>query len=186
MNSREITEILNRINEGERSAMEELIPLVYAAMKNTAASASNQERYSSDPTELVHEAYIRLIGNEKLAWQDRSHFFGACANVIRRILVDQARARKRLKRGGDAIQVELKEDAIASSPTVDLIDLDDALQELGKLAPRQVQLIELRYFGGLSETEAAEVLQVSRRTVSGDWAMAKAWLKTRLNELARE
>lgn len=176
-----ITQILNRISQGDSSAVDELVPMVYEQMKKIAASAVNREPSGgSDPTELVHEAYIRMIGNEKLAWQSRSHFFGACSNVIRRILVDQARMRKRQKRGGDAVRVELNENVVADPQTIDLVELDDALAQLQLLAPRQVQLIELRYFGGLSETEAAEVLNVSRRTVSGDWAMAKAWLKSKL------
>ena len=181
MSPSQITQILNRISDGEKSAVDELVPLVYEQMKHIASAAVHREPGGgSDPTELVHEAYMRMIGNEKLAWQSRSHFFGACATVIRRILVDQARARKRHKRGGDAERVELHENVITGEQEVDLIELDDALSELQKLAPRQVQLIELRYFGGLSETEAAELLQVSRRTASGDWAMAKAWLKSRL------
>lgn len=179
--SNEITQILNRISAGESHAVDELVPLVYDQMRKIATAASNREGVpASDPTELVHEAYIRLVGNEKLAWQSRSHFFGACAAVIRRILVDQARARKRTKRGGEFARVELNEHLLAEQ-SVDLVDLDEALAELAKLAPRQVRLIELRYFCGLSETEAAELLQVSRRTVSGDWAMAKAWLRTRLS-----
>lgn len=178
----EITQILNRITAGEPQAVDELIPLVYDQMRKIAAAAASRESAeASDPTELVHEAYIRLVGNEKLAWQSRSHFFGACSTVIRRILVDQARARKRTKRGGEFAKVDLPEHVLADSATVDLVELDEALDALEQLAPRQVRLIELRYFGGLSETEVAEVLQVSRRTVSGDWAMAKAWLRTRLS-----
>ncbi|XZE53625.1 ECF-type sigma factor [Planctomycetaceae bacterium SH139] len=180
--SNEITQILNRISAGESHAVDELVPLVYDQMRKIATAASNREGVPAcDPTELVHEAYIRLVGNEKLAWQSRSHFFGACAAVIRRVLVDQARARDRTKRGGEFARVELNEHLLAESQSVDLVDLDEALAELAKLAPRQVRLIELRYFGGLSETGAAELLQVSRRTVSGDWAMAKAWLRTRLS-----
>ena len=178
----EITQILNRITAGEPQAVDELIPLVYDQMRKIAAAAASRESAeASDPTELVHEAYIRLVGNEKLAWQSRSHFFGACSTVIRRILVDQARARKCTKRGGEFAKVDLPEHVLAESVTVDLVELDEALNALEQLAPRQVRLIELRYFGGLSETEVAEVLQVSRRTVSGDWAMAKAWLRTRLS-----
>ncbi len=178
----EITLILNRISDGELQAIDELIPLVYDQMRKIAASAASREpAEANDPTELVHEAYMRLVGNEKLAWQSRSHFFGACSTVIRRILVDQARARKRTKRGGEFAKVDLPAHVLADSNTVDLVELDEALEALEQLAPRQVRLIELRYFGGLSETEVAEVLKVSRRTVSGDWAMAKAWLKTRLS-----
>jgi RNA polymerase sigma factor (TIGR02999 family) len=178
----EITQILSRISAGESAAVDELVPLVYLQMRKIAAAASHREPVGgSEPTELVHEAYIRMVGNEKLAWQSRSHFFGACSTVIRRILVDQARSRGAAKRGGDMVKVDLNDQQVVASSAVDWVDLDDALGELEKLAPRQVRLIELRYFGGLSESEAAEVLNVSRRTLSGDWAMAKAWLKTRLS-----
>lgn len=180
MESSEITLILNRMSDGDKAAANELIPVVYERMKAIAANASSGEvREASSPTELVHEAYIRLVGNEKLAWKSRSHFFGACATVIRRILVDQARARKANKRGGEYARVEFDVGMAVDEP-LDLLDLEMALQELEKLAPRQVKLIELRYFAGLSETESAELLGVSRRTVTGDWAMAKAWLKSRL------
>lgn len=178
----QITQILNRISSGQTDAVSELIPLVYDQMRKIAAAAANGELSgSADPTELVHEAYIRLIGNEKLAWQSRSHFFGACATVIRRVLVDQARARDRQKRGKGFSQVELTDNVVQQPTAFDVIELDTALKELELLAPRQVRLIELRYFGGLSETESAEILGVSRRTLSGDWSMAKAWLRTQLS-----
>ena len=181
MNSQEITEILNRMAKGDRHAVDELIPIVYEQMKRIAArQLACESGKVSEPTELVHEAYIRLIGNENLAWRSRSHFFGACANVIRRILVDQARSRKAAKRGAGEQSVQLQEGLVAESRTIDLVELDDALTELHKLAPRQVRLIELRYFAGLTESEAADILQVSRRTVSGDWVTAKAWLQMKL------
>ncbi|MFK7822206.1 MAG: ECF-type sigma factor [Planctomycetaceae bacterium] len=181
MTAPEITQILNRMADGDRQAVDELIPIVYQQMKRIASNQlDGEDKKAGDPTELVHEAYIRLIGNEKLAWQSRSHFFGACATVIRRILVDQARARKTAKRGAGEAVLKLEDHLVAEAKSVDLVELDDALQELETLAPRQVRLIELRYFGGLSETEAAEILKVSRRTVSGDWAMAKAWLQFKL------
>ena len=132
----EITQILNRISDGESSAIDELVPLVYDQMRKIAAAAVCREpAEASDPTELVHEAYIRMVGNEKLAWQSRSHFFGACSTVIRRILVDQARARKRTKRGGEFARVGLNEELLADPTSVDLIELDDALAELETLAP---------------------------------------------------
>lgn len=182
MQSKDITLILNRLSDGDRSALDELIPAVYQQMKSIASNASSKESAGHDsPTELVHEAYIRMLGNEKLEWQSRSHFFGACATVIRRVLVDQARARNANKREGKRTRIGLDANTLTDETQVDLLDLELALEELGKLAPRQVRLVELRYFGGLSETEAAEVLGVSRRTVSGDWAMAKAWLKSKLD-----
>lgn len=180
---KQITQILDQLAQGDAAAIDELMPMVYDQMRKIASSAIQNEPVAyTDPTELVHEAYIRLVGNEKLAWQSRSHFFGACATVIRRILVDQARARKRLKRGGGSVPLSLQEDQIASPATIDVIELDDALAELETLSPRQVRIVELRYFGGLSENEVAEVMKVSRRTVSGDWAMARAWLKTKLSQ----
>ena len=180
--SNEITEILDRITSGKDQAISELVPLVYQQMRKIAANAVRGEKQlQCDPTELVHEAYIRMVGNQKLAWESRSHFFGACAVVIRRIQVDQARAAGRQKRGGQLNQVSLESDQIGK-PDVqfDLIELDEALSELSQLSPRQSRLVELRFFGGLTEQEAASVLQVSKRTASGDWAMAKAWLKVRL------
>jgi len=180
----EITQILDRIAEGNQQAIDELVPLVYDQMRQIAASALRREpARGCDPTELVHEAYLRLVGNENLAWKSRSHFYGACAVVIRRILVDQARARNRLKRGGQFERVTLESNDVASQDSsVDLVALDEAMEELEKLSPRQAKLVELRFFGGLTEQEAAEVLQVSRRTVSGDWAMARAWLMMKLAE----
>ncbi|HBE70328.1 MAG TPA: RNA polymerase subunit sigma-70 [Planctomycetaceae bacterium] len=181
MTAEQITTILNRIASGERSAVDELIPIVYQQMKLIAVKQSAGEfRDAANPTELVHEAYIRLVGNEKLAWKSRSHFFGACASVIRRILVDQARARNAAKRGSGQAAIELHNEMAVTPKRLDLLELEEALVELQELAPRQVQLIELRYFAGLTEAEAAEILSLSRRTVSGDWAMAKAWLQTRL------
>ncbi|MEM7782585.1 MAG: ECF-type sigma factor [Planctomycetota bacterium] len=176
----QITSILDRISAGEKSALDELIPIVYAQMKLIAQQQLKNDRRAPEPTEIVHEAFIRMIGNEKLAWKSRSHFFAACANVIRRILVDEARSRKAQKRGSGMIPVELNENLVQSRQPFDLIDLDDALKELQSLCPRQVQLVELRYFGGLTESESAEVLKISRRTAANDWKMAKAWLKTRL------
>lgn len=178
----DLTLILDRIASGNEDAIQQLVPLVYDQMRQIAASALRREaNQGCDPTELVHEAYLRLVGNENLAWKSRSHFYGACAVVIRRILVDQARARQRLKRGGEFQQVALDQEQIVDSrSSVDLIALDDSLEELSRLSPRQAKLVELRFFGGLTEEEAAEILRVSRRTVSGDWVMAKAWLRARL------
>lgn len=178
----QITQILDRIAGGNQDAVDELVPLVYDQMRQIATGAVRREPAGGcDPTELVHEAYIRLIAGENLEWKSRSHFFGVCAVVIRRILVDQARSRNRQKRGGQFGKVELEAgDMSPPKSTVDLVALDDALQELQRLSPRQAKLVELRFFGGLTETEAAEVLQVSRRTAAGDWAMARAWLRTQL------
>ena len=186
----DITEILQAFaskDSGDRAstwrAMDQLIPLVYAKMRLIAGAARRGEPPAApQPTELVHEAYLKMIGNHAIAWQSRSHFYAACAVVIRRLLVDAARSRATRRRGGHWIRLgDSAYQIVSEGRSVDLIDLDDALRELERLSPRQSRLIELRYFGGLSESETAEVLSVSRRTVSGDWAMAKAWLNHRLN-----
>ncbi|MCR9199886.1 MAG: ECF-type sigma factor [Planctomycetaceae bacterium] len=179
----QITQVLDRITNGNRQAVGELVPLVYDHMRQIASGALRREPDARcDPTELVHEAYIRLIGNEQLAWESRSHFFAACAVVIRRLLVDQARARQTIKRGGHLQQQAIDMNAVTDrSDHVDLIALDDALRELEGLSPRQARLVELRFFGGLTEKEAASVLDVSLRTLSADWSMARAWLKIRLS-----
>lgn len=179
----QITRILDRIADGSRHAIDELIPLVYDQMRQIASGALRREPDAKcNPTELVHEAYIRLIGNEQLVWESRSHFYAACAVVIRRVLVDEARARRRLKRGGDFERVELDVNQISGSDSnIDLIALDDALAELEKLSPRQARLVELRFFGGLTEKETTKILGVSRRTVSSDWTMARAWLQMKLS-----
>ena len=178
--SDQITQILQQEPSSDR--VDQLIPLVYEHMRNIAQNAIAGERIREcDPTELVHEAYIRLVGDFAISWQSRSHFFGACAVVIRRILVDAARSRKRQKRGGSMQQVELELSTLASfEKNLDVLALEDALCELADLSPRQARLVELRYFGGLVEQEAAEVLGVSRRTAAGDWAMARAWLRSKL------
>lgn len=178
-----ITQVLDQISDGNRQAVSDLVPMVYDQMRQIASGALRREPEARcDPTELVHEAYIRLIGNERLAWESRSHFFAACAVVIRRLLVDQARARQTLKRGGQRQQESIRVDSLADSDDrVDLIELDEALADLESLSPRQARLVELRFFGGLTEREAAEVLDVSLRTVSTEWSMARAWLRLRLS-----
>ncbi len=176
--TQQITEILERIAKGHEASIDQLVPMVYDQMRQIAQGAVRKEAAGGcDPTELVHEAYMRLVGNENLAWESRTHFFAACSVVIRRILVDQARSRNRQKRGGEFQRVDF-EVAQPQSPelSVDLLALDEAIVELSELAPRQAKLVELRFFGGLTETEAAEVLGVSKRTAAGDWATARAWL----------
>lgn len=182
--SKEITQILDRISGGNEHGMDELVPLVYDQMRKIACSAIQAEPHAAcDATELVHEAWIRLVGNKHQAWQGRAHFYGACAVVIRRILVDQARARNRQKRGGDQVRIDIEMDQLATSArSIDVIALDEALVELETLSSRQARLVELRFFGGLSEEQASEVLNVSRRTLSADWVMARAWLKSQLQK----
>ncbi len=177
-----ITEILQRVASGQPRAVDELIPVVYEQMREMATRMSHRESPAAfRPTELVHEAYIRLIGNEQLAWESRADFFAAAATVMRRILVDDARHRKRQKRGGGQRPLELETDMLPMQENqLDLLALDEALHQLAQLSPRQAKLVELRFFGGFNQPQIADMLQVSPRTVANDWAMARAWLRTRL------
>lgn len=159
------------------------MPLVYQHLRQIAQqSLSEQDAKRWDATELVHEAYIRLIGNEPVAPVNRTHFFALAATAIRRILVDSARKAKSQKRGGQFDQSMIEIQNVGLKDSVDLASLDDALRHLEELSPRQAKLVELRFFGGLSEEEAANYLGVSRRTAAGDWAMARAWLFRELSE----
>ena len=180
----EITEILHRISAGERSAIDELTPLVYRQMRQIAQrqlSAENDAR-RWDATELVHEAYLRMVGDEAVGWKDRAHFFSAASQAIRWVLVDKARKAKAIKRGGDAQPVNLDLQGFGRDDTgFELLELDDALNRLSALSERQAEIVQLRFFGGLTQDEIAELLQVSRRTIAGDWAMARAWLFRELN-----
>lgn len=180
----EITQILNRIASGNREAVEELTPLVYDQLRKIAQNqlTTDSERRRWDATELVHEAYLRLIGDQPIAWKDRAHFFATAATAIRRVLVDNARKMNSHKRGGKALHVNLAPETLGRQDLAfELLELDDALTLLKQLSPRQARLVELRFFGGLSQDEAAEMLGVSRRTVAGDWAMARAWLFRQLS-----
>lgn len=175
----EITQILQRLSSGDRAAVDELTPLVYQQLRRIAQRqlVSENDARRWDATELVHEAYIRLLGDSPVSWKDRAHFFATAATAIRRVLVDNARKQKSNKRGGDARQVGLSLDGFGKEDLgFELMELDDALDRLKQLSERQAKLVELRFFGGLTQDEVAELLGVSRRTVAGDWAMARAWL----------
>ncbi len=180
----EITEILHRVAAGDQQAVEQLTPLVYQQLRKIAQNqlSEGNDARQWDATELVHEAYMRLIGSVPISWHDRAHFFATAAQAMRRVLIDHARRMKSLKRGGQAAQIDITLDRLSMlSSDIDLIALDEALHKLGELNQRQAKLVELRFFGGLSESEAASLLSVSRRTVAGDWAMARAWLFRELN-----
>ena len=174
----EVTRILSEVRRGSREALEELIPVVYQELRRLAAHYMQQERpeHTLQATELVHEAYLRLVGRENADWQNRAHFFGAAAQVMRSLLVDHARARQRAKRGG-GYALQLNEAlTVAAVKSDELLAIEEALERLCEIDPRQGRIVELRYFGGLSVEEVAEVLGISERTVKREWQMAKVWI----------
>jgi RNA polymerase sigma factor (TIGR02999 family) len=159
--------------------MDELLPLVYAELRQLASSYLRRERqgHTLQPTALVHEAYLRMIDQTQAHWQNRAHFFGVAAQMMRRILIDHARAQQADKRGGEFQKLSLDENIDVSGNRADeLVALDDALKRLAEIDPQKSRLVELRFFGGLSVEETAEVLGVSAPTVKRHWRMAKAWL----------
>jgi RNA polymerase sigma-70 factor, ECF subfamily len=184
--SEQVTRLLTDLRGGRREALDEIIPVVYAELRRIAARYLRAERQSHtlQPTALVNEAYMRLVAQRDVEWQNRAHFYGVAAQLMRRILVDYARARGREKRGGEEVRVPLDEAVVGiREHDVDLVRLDEALGELARLDEQQARVVELRYFGGLSIEETAEVLGVSDSTVKREWAMARSWLQ---RELSRE
>lgn len=180
----QVTGLLLAWNDGDQAALEKLIPLVYAELHRLARRYMRRENagHTLQTSALVNEAYLRLIEAHRVRWQNRSHFFAVSAQIMRRILVDFARAKQNLKRGGGVCQVSLDEGLLVSPERpADLLALDEALERLGALNARQSQVVELRYFGGLNEEEVAEVLKVSPRTVRHDWSLARAWLYRELS-----
>lgn len=182
----EITEMLKACGGGNREAMDSLMPLVYKELQHQAHRFLRRERqnHTLQTTALVHEAYLRLVDQRFVDWQNRAHFFGMAANMMRRILVNYAVSRQREKRGGSDENLPLDEEMNVGSEDrdVDLLALDRALDELATLDERQAQIVELRYFSGLSIEETAEVLHISPATVKRDWGMAKAWLHSELSD----
>jgi RNA polymerase sigma factor (TIGR02999 family) len=177
---RDITVLLGQWQGGDQNALSALTPLVYGELRRLAQSYLNRERgnHTLQGTALVHEAYLRLVDQRQVQWRNRNHFFALSAELIRRILVDHARAKTAGKRGGDQIKLSLEEGMEpAAEGDVDVIALDDALQLLARLDPQQSRIVELRYFAGLKIEETAEVLNISPATVKRDWAMARAFLK---------
>jgi RNA polymerase sigma-70 factor, ECF subfamily len=183
--SQSVSYLLQRWGAGDRAALDQLLPLVYDELRRMARRYMGQQSadHTLQTTALIHEAYLRLIGQEEKQWENRAHFFGVAAQAMRHILVDYARARQTAKRGGEARAVSLEEAAYVSDErAAELVALDEALAQLTQLAPRQSRVVELRYFGGLSVAEIAEVLQVSTDTVTRDWNQAKAWLYRELSK----
>jgi RNA polymerase sigma factor (TIGR02999 family) len=179
----EITRLLRAWGDGDESALASLTPLVYRELRRRAHHYMRGERegHTLQTTALVNEAYLRLVNSQNVRWQNRAHFFAVSAELMRRILVDFARSRGYQKRGGGATHVELDEAAVvADGRGAEVVALDEALKALAELDVRQSRVVELRYFGGLSDAEIAEVLMVSVGTVRRDWTLARAWLKREL------
>jgi RNA polymerase sigma factor (TIGR02999 family) len=185
----EITRLLQAWGDGDERALEKLTPLVYDELHQAAQRYMAREApgHTLQTTALINEVYLRLVNFREATWQNRAHFFAVCAKLMRRILTDFARSRQYLKRGGEAPHVLLEEACLLSQdPRADFADLDDALNRLGAVDPRKSQVVELRFFGGLSVEETAEVLKVSSDTVQREWKMAKLWLLRQLGGEGRD
>jgi RNA polymerase sigma-70 factor (ECF subfamily) len=183
--SQEVTMLLSALTNGEEGAASKLIPVVYDELRRLAGSYMRRERvdHTLQATALVNEAYLKLIEQRAVNWQSRAHFFGVAAQLMRRILIDYARGHTREKRGGEQKKVSLDEVFLFSEQQADeLLAVDDSLNLLAKMDPRQARVVELRFFAGLSVEEAAEALGVSPKTVKRDWSVAKAWLYADLKE----
>ena len=179
-----ITQLLVAWSEGDRAALDELMPLVHAELRRIARNYMRGERkgHTLQTTALINEAYLRLVDQKQVRWQNRAHFLAIASEMMRRILVDYARRRQFQKRGGGAIQVTLSDAAeVVNERSPDLVALDEALTSLAEFDPRRSRVVELRFFGGLSIEETAEVLKVSPTTVERDWTIAKAWLHKTVN-----
>ena len=180
-----VTQILSRIESGDPSAAEQLLPLVYEELRRLAAHRLAKEKpgQTLQATALVHEAYVRLIGAEQAPhWNSRGHFFGAAAEAMRRILVDQARHKRSQRQGGDYRRIELSSvEPAVQAKQLDILALDEALERLAARDPRAAELVKLRFFAGLTASEAATALGVSLATAENDWAYAKSWLKSQLS-----
>jgi RNA polymerase sigma factor (TIGR02999 family) len=177
--SRDVTRLLILWSGGDKDAFDKLLPIVYRSLQKIARRHLNRERSSHtlQTTALVHEAYIKMVDQNSVHWKNRSHFFAIASQAMRRILIDHARKQTAEKRGGEEQKLSLEDiNAALVGPGKNLLDLDEALIELEKVDPQQSRIIELRYFGGLTVEETAEILQISPRTVAREWAMARAWL----------
>lgn len=179
-----VTLLLNHLRAGDRDSLDQLMPLVYDELRQLAASQLHRERgnHTLQATALVHEAWLRLVGQHSVDWQNRAHFFSIAAEMMRRILVNYANHRHADKRGGHVPKLSLEEAAnFAAEREIDLILLDEALTRLAVFDPRQARIVEMRYFGGLTVEEVAEVLEISTPTVKREWRMAKAWLHSQIS-----
>lgn len=181
----EVTQLLVAWSNGDKTALDRLMPLVYNELRRLARHYMNRERpaHTLQTSGLVNEAYLRLIDQDEMRWENRAHFFGIAARLMREILIEHARSRQAAKRGGAQLRVSLSDvERIASRTHVNLIALDEALDRLEAIDPRKSRIVELRYFGGLGIEETAEVIGVSPATVKRDWSMARAWLRCEIGD----
>jgi RNA polymerase sigma-70 factor (ECF subfamily) len=181
----QVTRLLKEWSEGDETALEQLMPLVYGELHRLAHQHMRHEKagHILQTSALINEAYLRLVDEPQIHWQNRAHFFGIAARLMRRILVDEARKRNSAKRGGAAIQVSLNEaTSVAQEQAANVVALDDALKNLEAIDSRQSEIVELRFFGGLSIEETADVLKVSTGTVMRDWTFARAWLRNEMGQ----
>lgn len=183
---KEVTRLLIAWGNGNQAAMDELMVLVYDELRRLASRYMRREGqgHTLQTSALVNEAYLRLIDQKKVQWQNRAHFFGVAAQLMRRILVDHARSRSRAKRGGGAQMVSLADHRGASKEVAEVIALDNALKDLSEMDPRKCRIVEMKFFGGLTNEEVAEVLNVTSRTVEREWRKAKAWLHRAISKVA--
>lgn len=180
-----ITQLLIKWRNGDKAALDELAPLVYSELRRLAKYYLRAERpdHTLQPSDLVHEAYLRLVDEKEIDWQNRAHFFGVAAVRMRHILVESARSRRAAKRGGGEYRLTLSEaDRLTDKRDVNLLALDDALRRLEALDPQKSRVVELRYFGGLTIEETAEAMKISPATVKRDWSMARAWLRSEISD----
>lgn len=183
--SEEITQLLVAWGKGDQEALEQLMPLVYAELHRLAHRHIRKERpgHTLQTSALLNEAFLRLVDQRNVSWKSRAHFFAIAAQMMRRILVDYARSRRYLKRGGDAQQVSFDEELMVSRQlSADILGVHDALSELATIDERKAKVVELKFFGGLTNEETAEVLEVSPGTVMRDWTLSKAWLRLAMNK----
>jgi RNA polymerase sigma-70 factor (ECF subfamily) len=183
----EVTQLLRAWSDGDQQALDKLTRLVYRELYRRAHWHMARERvgHTLQTTALVNEIYVHMVDLRSVSWRDRAHFFAMSSRLIRRILIDAARAKGSLKRGGDSPHVVLNEALVLQEPRADLVALDDALKALAAFDPRKSQVVELRFFGGLDIAETAEVLKVSSETIKRDWKLAKAWLQRELKQHGR-
>lgn len=186
MNAEEksVAKLLSEIAEGDEKAANQLMPLVYERLRMLANKMIGKESpgHTLQPTALVNEAYLRMLGQSRVEWKGKTHFFAIGAKMMRRILVDHARSTHRKKRGGGMHRIELTDElSVSKRRDEDVLAVEEALEKLSKLDPRQAQIVELRFFGGMTVEEVAEVLGVSKRTVEGEWTMLRAWLRRELS-----